>query len=218
MKDKRVSLERIYQLWGWILLAWSLYRYFFVLPETLDEFLFKPLLFLAPVFYFVRFVEKRPWSSIGLHAQNLFRNIYIGIGFGLLFAVEGIAANFIKYGRIQLQPIAAFTQYGLLLMIALSFATALSEEILNRGFLFNRIAEKKRSVAYAAVISTLLFVLLHVSILVTSLKLQGTALVIFFATDVIIGLTNSLLYYNTGSLVTPVLVHAFWNMAVAMYL
>lgn len=213
-----VSLEPIYQVWGWILIAWSLYRYFLRMPEWVDEFVAKPLVFIAPIVWFVQRVERRSLASLGLSTKNLFTNVYIGIGFGFLFAIEGIAANALKYGKLDFRPIAALEENGLILLIVLSLATSISEEVLNRGFLFTRILEKSRSLPYAAVLSTVLFVFLHVPILMTMLKLQGMTLVLFFLTDFVLGLANALLYYNTKSLVTPILVHLFWNMTVALYL
>lgn len=212
------SLEPIYQVWGWTLLVWSLYRYFFKLPETVDEFIAKPLVFLGPLLWYVFKKEKRNFESLGITAKNFFMNLYVGIGFGFVFALEGIAANAIKYGKIQINPIAAFEQYGMVMLLVLSVATAVSEEILNRGFLFGRIMEKTKNLPKAALLSTVLFVLLHVPILVTSLHLQGTMLILFFLTDFILGMANSLLYYNTKSLLAPILVHVFWNMTVALYL
>ena len=220
-KGKHVAittLEPVFQLWGWILLIWSLYRYFFKLPEAVDEFVVKPLVFALPVLWYVVKKEKRNLTTLGLTSKNLFMSLYVGLGFGFVFALEGIAANAIKYGKIQINPIAAFEQYGLLTLLILSVATAFSEELLNRGFLFGRILEKTKSLPYASLLSTVLFVLLHVPILVTSLKLQGTMLVLFFLTDFILGMANSLLYYNTKSLLAPILVHVFWNMTVALYL
>lgn len=212
------TIESAMQLWGWILLFWSLYRYFVKLPEWADELLFKPLVFVAPVLWYVRKHERQPLFSLGLTTRNLFTSIYIGLGFGLVFALEGLAANAIKYGRIQIVPIPALTQYGLLILLLLSLATAFSEELLSRGFLFSRIYAKSKNLPYASILSTILFVLLHVPILVTSLKLQGLTLVLFFVTDFVLGLANSLLFFNTGSLVAPILVHVFWNMTVALYL
>jgi len=220
-KGKHVAittLEPVYQLWGWILLTWSLYRYFFKLPEVVDEFIAKPLIFVAPVLWYVLKKEKRNLISLGLTTKNLFTSLYVGLGFGFVFALEGIAANAIKYGKIQINPIAAFEQYGLVMLLILSVATAFTEELLNRGFLFGRILEKTKSLPYAAILSTVLFVLLHVPILVASLKLSGMTLVLFFVTDFILGLANSLLYFNTKSLLAPILVHVFWNMTVALYL
>lgn len=215
---QKSSLEPVYQLWGWILLAWSLYRYFLKLPEWVDEFITKPLVFVAPVLWFVQKYEKRKLSSLGITTKNLFTGIYIGLGFGFVFALEGLAANYIKYGSLQINPITAFGDYGMVTLLILSLATAVTEEILSRGLLFTRIMEKTKNLPYAAILSTVLFVLLHVPILATVHKFQGMTLVLFFLTDFVLGFANSLLFYNTGSLVAPILVHIFWNMTVALYL
>lgn len=217
-KNDAGSLTPVYRLWAWILLFWSLYRYFLVLPEWVDEFIVKPLVFVGPVIWYMRTKERKSLASLGLTTKGAFTSIYIGLGFGFVFALEGLAANAIKYGKLTIAPIAAFEQYGLIMLIVLSLATAVSEEILSRGFLFNRIYEKTKSLPYASILSTLMFVCLHVPILVTSLKLQGLPLVLFFITNVVLGFANSLLFYNTRSLVAPILVHLFWNMTVALYL
>lgn len=218
MANKKITLEPVYHLWAWILLAWSLYRYFLKLPEWADEFIFKPLVFVAPVIWYVVKKEKKRLASLGLTMKNFFPSLYVGIGLGFLFALDGVAANAIKYGKLNIVPIEALQQYGLLTLLVMSVATAFSEELLSRGFLFNRILEKSKSLPYAAFLSTVLFVLLHVPIVVTSLKLQGMTLVLFFVTDFILGLATSVLFYNFRSLVAPILVHVFWNMTVALYL
>ena len=179
-KKQQTALDPVYQVWGWIALAWALYRYFFRLPEWADEFIFKPIVFVVPVLWYVLKKERRSLSSLGLTGKNLFTSIYIGLGFGFVFALEGLAANAIKYGRLQINPIEAFTQYGMVALILLSLATAFSEELLSRGFVFNRILEVKKSLPYAAIVSTALFVLIHVPILVTMHKLQGVTLILFF--------------------------------------
>ena len=123
------TLDPVYQLWGWILLAWSLYRYFIKLPEWADEFIFKPLIFVVPVLWYVLAKEKRRLESVGLTMKNFFPSLYIGLGLGFLFALEGIAANAIKYGKLNIVPIDALQQYGLVTLLVLSVATAFSEEL-----------------------------------------------------------------------------------------
>jgi hypothetical protein len=162
--------------------------------------------------------EAKSGPALGLTSKNFFIRVYVGLGFGFVFALEGLAAHAIKYGGLKINPIDAFMQYGMGLLLLLSLATAVSEELLSRGFVFTRILEKTKSLPVASLLSTLLFVLLHVPILVMSLKLQGMTLVLFFVTDIVLGLANSLLFYNTRSLVAPILVHIFWNMTVALYL
>jgi membrane protease YdiL (CAAX protease family) len=211
------SLSPVFRLWAWILLTWSLYRYFFRFPEWADEFIVKPLVFVVPVLWYVVRKEGRSLASIGITGRNFFNSLYIGIGFGLVFAVEGLIVHVVKYKDFTVNPIAAFGTYGFFLL-ALSLVTAFSEELLNRGFLFNRIYEKTNTMLYAATIAAILFILLHVPILVTTNKLQGMTLILFFMTDIILAFANSMLFATTGSLVAPILVHLFWNMTVALYL
>jgi hypothetical protein len=211
------TVTPVIRLWAWILLAWSLYRYFLKLPEWADEFIFKPLVFVAPVIWYVRKKEKERLATLGLTGRNFFTSVYIGLGFGVIFALEGLVAHAIKYGKLDVNPIAAFQQYGFFLII-LSLATAFSEELLSRGFIFNRLYEKTKNLPYATIVSSVMFILLHVPILVMMTKLQGMTLILFFVTDFVLAIANSLLFYNTGSLVAPILVHIFWNMTVALYL
>lgn len=207
------------QLWAFIFLAWMLYRYYVRgVPEWVDELIFKPLVFVAPVLWFVKKIEKRKMDSIGVSSKNFFKSLYIGLGFGFVFALEAIAANAIKNGKLVMNPIDAVSQYGLIALLIFSVATAFSEELLSRGFLFNRLLEKSQNLPYASFISTLFFVFLHVPVLVTSLHLTGTALALFFVTTFVLGFANTFLYFYTGSLIAPILVHVFWNMTVALYL
>jgi membrane protease YdiL (CAAX protease family) len=211
------SISPIYHVWAWILLFWSVYRYFTRFPEWVDELIFKPLVFVLPVLWYVIQKEKRKLDSIGLTGKNFFSSLYIGIGFGLVFAVEGIVAHYIKYKSLTVNPIAAFETYGFGL-IFLSLVTAFSEELLCRGFLFNRVLEKSKKLLPTALVIAVLFIFLHVPMLLTINKLQGSTLVIFFLTDFILSVANSLLFATTVSIVASIFVHLFWNMTVALYL
>jgi len=211
------NLEPVYQTWAWVLLIWSLYRYFLRLPEWFDEFIAKPMVFVGPVLWYIQKKENRTLESVGLTTKNIFNSIYIGLGFGMIFAIEGIAAHAMKYGKIDVTPIAAFKEYGFFLLV-ISLATAISEEILSRGFVFSRIYEKTKNLPYSAFMGSVLFILLHVPILVTSNHLTGSTLILFFVTDFVLAFANSMLFASTGSLVAPILVHIFWNMTVALYL
>jgi len=97
-------------------------------------------------------------------------------------------------------------------------ATSISEEILFRGFFFSRLLTQTKKVWYSVIVSTLLFMAFHIPVLVTSLNLQGTSLVLFFWTTMVIGIVNSIFYYTSESLVTPVLVHLFWNVTATLFL
>jgi len=212
------STEWVFQFWAWQLLAWSLYRYFFRLPEPIDEFVVKPLVFILPVVWFVLKKEHRGLDSIGITTKNLFQSILIGCGFGLLFGGEAILANTLKYGSLTLSPVPALLQYGLPMIVALSLATSISEEILSRGFFFSRLFEASKNLVQSVIMSTLLFVAFHIPILLTSLRFQGTTLILFFMTSFVLGIANSLIFHKTKSLVAPILIHLFWNVTVAVFL
>lgn len=208
----------VYQLWAWILLIWSLYRFFVTgMPEWADEFIFKPLVFVVPVVWYVIKKEKRTLETVGVTGKNFFTALYVGLGFGMIFAIEGLFANYIKYGDLNIDPIGAFKQYGFLLLL-FSLATAFSEELLSRGFVFRRIYEQTKNLPFSAFLSAIMFVLLHVPILVSTHKFYGLTLILFFSTEFVLGLANGIVFFYTGSLVAPMLVHLFWNMTVALYL
>jgi membrane protease YdiL (CAAX protease family) len=210
--------ETVFRMWAWILLAWGLYRYFIKLPEWTDEFFFKPLVFVAPVVWYVLVKEKQKLESLGLTGKKFMNSLYIGLGFGMMFALEGILANSIKNGTLTITPIAALAENGLIPLLIISLATAFSEEVLNRGFIFKRLYDNTKNIVYSIGLSSFMFVFLHVPILVTATHLTGSTLLLFVVTNLILGCINSLLFLSTGSLVAPILVHIFWNMTVALYL
>lgn len=212
------QLKHIYNLWAVILIIWALYRVYVHVPEWVDELIAKPLVFVAPVLWYVLRVEHRPLVSLGLTRGHLGRDLKIGLGFGMVFALEGMVANSIKHGSFSFAPVIPVAGFSIIMAIILSIATAVSEEILSRGFVFGRLLEYYQNTVKAVSVSSILFLLLHVPIIFTTLKLTGATLAIFILTDIIIAVTTSILYSETKTLTVPILVHAFWNMTVALYL
>lgn len=215
---RKALLERTYTIWGLVLIAWALYRVYVHQPEWVDELVIKPLIFLGPTLYYVLTREKRSLASIGLSGEKFFRNVYLGLGFGMLFAIEGVVANAIKYGKFSFAPIITVTGASLLLYVVLSVVTAFSEEVFVRGFLYTRLKEGYQSELKAMLVSTAMYFLLLVPIIFTVSKLSGVTLLIFVMTNLIMSLANTMIFNETKTVTVPVLIHAFWNMAVALYL
>lgn len=212
------TTEWIFQFWAWQLLIWALYRYFFHFPEWVDEFIFKPAVFVVPVIWYVLQRERLSLATIGLTAKNIKRNILLGLGIGLVFTLEGMGVNIATHGSLHLQQLQATAIYSIGFLALLSLATAFSEELLSRGFLFSRLYNQTKRLWYAIVMSTCMFVAFHIPILVTSLKFQGPTLILFFFTSIVLAVANSIVFFQTKSLVTPLLIHFFWNMTVALFL
>ncbi len=210
-KIEHKSTEWIFQFWAWQLLFWALYRYFFKFPEWTDEFIFKPIVFVFPVLWYVIQKERQTLASIGLTTNHLWRNILIGLGVSTIFIVEGMIVNVSKHGHLVLQPLVLY-------MLILSLVTAFSEELLCRGFFFSRLLTQTKKIWYAIIVATLMFMAFHIPILVTTLKFQGPTLILFFWTTLSLGIINSIFYLQTKSLVIPILIHLFWNVTVAVLL
>lgn len=217
-QQRNIPLERTYTIWGLVLILWSLYRVYIHMPEWFDELIAKPFVFLGPMLFYVIFQEQRKLVTVGLAAGRFMRDVYLGLGFGLLFAVEGIAANSLKYGRLALSPSISIGGGVLFLEVILSLATAFSEELLVRGFLYTRLKEAYQSELKALVVTTGMYFMLLVPIIFTVLKLNGVPLLLFVITNLVISLTNTMIFNETRTLTVPVLIHSFWNMAVVLYL
>lgn len=214
LKIKMVN-KKVVDIWLWIFIIWSIYRYSFFFPEWLDELVVKPLVFLGPIAWLLK-KEKKGWETVGLKKGHFFQDIYLGVFLGILFAVEGLAANYLKYGRFSFAPILPLEEWGVLGVLGLSLATSFSEEILGRGFLFQRIFQKSRRLIKAAGYSSLLFLMLHLPIALRNLS--SWTLVVYLFSVFTLGLVNAIIFSVRKTLTLPILIHSFWNMTVALYL
>lgn len=208
-------MKKVIFTWLVIFIIWSIYRFSFFFPEWVDELLVKPIVFLGPVFFYLREEKKKP-ASIGLAKGKIFADLYIGFFLAFLFALEGLLANFVKYGRLSFAPLLPLKGAGILFYLFLSLATAFTEEVLGRGFLFSRILANTRDTLQAAVYSSLLFVALHLPIALRNLS--SWTLIVYLGSVFILSMANSLIFRVRKTLTLPILIHAFWNMTVALYL
>jgi hypothetical protein len=55
----------------YLLLVWGFYRFYFHLPQEIEEVVVKPILWLFPVFYLVK-KEKAKLGSLGLTIKKFF--------------------------------------------------------------------------------------------------------------------------------------------------
>lgn len=208
-------------IWFLIFLVWAFYRAYFFQPEWVDELLVKPIVFVFPVLFVVWYFENKPLTDLGItfKLKNIILDFYIGVVLGVLLAFEGLMANYLKYGNFSFSPLASTKMYpdiGIFLIVSLF--SAVSEEILGRGYLYNRLFKKTNRQFWSAFFSSILFLLLHLPIMFTRLHLTGGALLIYPFSILILGITNCYLFTLRKSLTLPVLLHTFWNMTIALYL
>ena len=186
----------------------------------------KPLIFVVPPLFLVWVWENKKLKELGLsfEVKKFLTDLYIGVVLGIIGHRDGclilsMLANYLKYRRFSFEPVdAVIIAGGIGSFLLINLATAVSEEILGRGFLYGRLYKATKKQLWSAMIASFLFMLLHFPIMFTRLHLTGSALLFYPLSIFLMGVTNSYLYTLRGNLLLPILLHAFWNMTVAVFL
>lgn len=219
MKQPVSRTQRVLNVWAIVLIIWSIYRTKLALPEWFDEFVAKPLVFIVPVYVYLTHVEKTDFfEGLSLTLKDFFAQIKIGFLVGIFFGIAGLAANFTRNGGFSFdQTLFALNPQSLLLAIALALATGISEEILSRGFVLKRLYEESNNIWTSSFLASILFLIVHIPILFSNLQLSGSQLLLFLTTDFILSLISSFIYLDQKNLISPILIHAFYNLSIILY-
>lgn len=209
------KLCRISHLYLFVFVLWGLYRLIFRFPENIEEIILKPLVWLSPTFYLVFRKEKRSFSSLGYSSNTFKSGIAKGLGFSLLFLAAGIGLNYFKTGHtFSSGPLSGEVLIPSLMM---AFITAISEETVFRGYLFNRLNEIVKNHWVANVISSLGFCLIHLPISIFVFHYNPLQLVLFFSLIFLSSLGSGLLFFWTGSIWGSIFIHVFWSWPVMLF-
>ncbi|MEK7634207.1 MAG: CPBP family intramembrane glutamic endopeptidase [Patescibacteria group bacterium] len=220
MKDKKTvsPTQKALNLWAVILILWSVYRTYLKLPEWFDEFIAKPLVFVLPVLVYIRSVEKKEILSslfINKNLKSFVKEFFISFGVGLILLLTALLSVYLRFQKVGLFD--HFPNIGQLgLIFAMALATGITEEILSRGFVLKRLYEESKNAYSSTFFASILFFFLHVPILFASSKINGGMLLMFMATDLLLSMVNGLIMIHRKSLTVPILIHAFYNVVVAL--
>ncbi|HLL60504.1 MAG TPA: CPBP family intramembrane glutamic endopeptidase [Candidatus Nitrosocosmicus sp.] len=214
---KNVSLtQSALNVWAIALFVWSIYRYKFSFPIWFDEFLFKPLLFIGLSYFYITKIEKSEFfSSIWINKRNLFRDLLLGIGIGLLFILAAAFSSYLKNN--ELGPMIPKNIPSIMYPFLLALATGISEEVLSRGLVLKRLYEESKNMITSSLTASILFFILHIPILFTMKSVHGDVLILFLITSFLLSLSNSFIFLSRKSLILPILINAFYNFAILMY-
>jgi len=221
MKDKKISsTQKALNLWAVILIIWSVYRTYLKLPEWFDEFIAKPAVFVLPVFIYIKWVEKKEILSslyLNKNPKVFLKEFFISLGVGLILLLTALLSVYLRFKKVGLfANFPGFNQLALIFITAL--ATGITEEILSRGFVLKRLYEESKNAYSSAFFASILFFFLHVPILFASNKINGSMLLIFMVTDLLLSMVTGLIMLQRKSLAVPILIHAFYNVVVALSL
>ncbi len=214
MNKKISAAKNATVLFVFLLLVWGLYRYIFQLPDTIEELVVKPIIWIGGTYYFVR-KEKQKLESIGITSKNLFPAIYFAIGLGLIFAVEGILVNFLKYGHLNFQ--ANIGSGSMFISLGISIATAISEEIAFRGYIFTRLWTALKNEWVANLITSVLWTIIHIPVTVFVLKYSLNEAIIYLFLTFIYGLGAAFIYARTKNIASSIFLHVLWEWPINLF-
>jgi len=214
MPKKEVVIKNVTILAAYLLVIWGFYRFLFKLPEEVEELFIKPLLWLTPVIYLVR-KERSGISSLGISSKNLFPSLYISLALGAVFAIEGVFINLIKYGGVDFS--ANLGDKSFFWAIGLSLATAVTEEITFRGYLFNRVWSVMGTEWRANFLTSFVWALVHIPVAIFwwDLNLQGTLILLLLTT--IFGIGSAFVFARTKNVASSILLHFLWEWPIVLF-
>ncbi|OGM21730.1 hypothetical protein A2863_04610 [Candidatus Woesebacteria bacterium RIFCSPHIGHO2_01_FULL_38_9b] len=214
MPKKEIALKNSTILATYLIIVWGFYRILFKLPEEVEELVIKPFIWLIPVFWLIH-KEKVGLGSLGITFRNLFQSIYLSLSLGILFALEGLVINYVKYGGIEFSANIGMTPFWSAL--GLSFATAVSEEVAFRGYFFNRIWYVLGSEWRANIITSIVWALVHVPVAIFwwELNLAGTLGYLLLTT--IFGIGSAFVFARTKNVASSILLHVLWEWPIILF-
>lgn len=210
-KKQSTSVQKTLNLWALILIIWAFYRAKLQMPVWFDEFIAKPIVFVLPVFWYIRKKEKISLiNGLDLRLKTFPRDLLWGIFLGIIFLLTALASFSLRQQKINLPP---FNQWLNLMIIGL--ATAISEEVLSRGFVLKRLYQESKSAFSSSFFASILFFFLHIPILFTSAKMSGSLLLIVMSIDIFFSFINGLIFIEYG-LSLSILIHLFYNLSLSL--
>ena len=215
--NRKLSLRHVFALFSFIFVVWAIYRYFpEILPMWVEEIILKPVIWLIPTFWLVRKIERLPLASLGITKANLFPSLYWGIGLGMIFSLEGLLTNILKYGGLSLEALQ-YTPFSFLGAVLLSLVTALSEELVFRGYIFSRLWQIWKRELLASIVSAILFAIIHLPIGIFVLGYAPTVMMIFLFLVFIFGIGSAFVFARTGNIASSILLHVLWSWPIVLF-
>jgi membrane protease YdiL (CAAX protease family) len=207
-------VEKSLNIWAIILIIWSLYRAKFgtSLPIWFDEFIAKPIVFIIPIYYFIKKVENTNFfKSLWITNKNLVKELLIGLSVGLIFFSILFFGFYLRGSFQSLDSIIKnLTINKIIYLILLAVSTSISEEILSRGFILKRLFEASKNIYTSSLFASILFFFIHIPILFTSESISGIFLLRLMTIDIVLSFIISIIFILRKNIIVPIFIHAFY--------
>lgn len=215
MPKKEIAIKHSIKFASYLLVAWGFYRFLFKLPEEVEELIIKPILWLIPVIYLIK-KEKLGLTSLGITGKNLFPAVYLALALGVVFTIEGVYINFLKYGG-EFNFSANVGQRAILASLGLSLATAISEEVSFRGYLFNRVWHRLGSEWVANITTSLVWGFIHVPVAIFWWNLTPSGIIGYLLLTTIFGIGSAFVFARTRNIISSILLHVMWAWPIILF-
>lgn len=209
------KLHELVAVYTLILIVWGFYRLLFRFPEWVEELILKPGVFLVPVAIKLRRERgslKEKLASVGITSSNWQTAIILGLALGGVYLFAGKMG--MVYGR---GGFGGGGENALWLVAVVAIATAISEQLVFMGYLLPRLVSIWKDERWAVVTTAALFGIVHLPILVFGYGLPFPIIAGQFLLVFLLGLGNSIVMLRVKNLITPVLSHALWGLAVLWF-
>ena len=159
------------------------------------------LTILLAAWLMVRFVDRRPFATLGFAPAYLLRDSLLGIIIGFLWLASSLLIMWF-FGWVRLQSSGVLDGSVLAVAGVAMILNTVNQEILARSYILQTIRSQTNA-TWAIIISSLLFMLYHAA------GFRGAWLpaVNVFCAGVLFGVA----YHLTGNLWLPTAIHFAWN-------
>ena len=212
--SKEQALKHATILSAYLLIVWGFYRLIFKLPEEIEELVVKPVVWLVPIFYLLG-KERLGLGSIGITLKNLFPSIYFALGLGAIFVTEALILNYFKYGGLNFA--ANIGDKVLFAALGISFATAVSEEIAFRGYIFSRVWSSTGNEWLANLTTNGVWVLIHIPWLLFVQRLTPGPLLVNLIVTGAFGVGSAFVFARTKNILSSIFLHVLWAWPIILF-
>jgi len=214
MPGKTVLVKHSTILAVYLLIVWGFYRFLFQLPEEIEELFIKPVVWLVPVLILIN-KERLGFSSLGFTLKNLFPAVYLSLGLGAVFVVEALFINYIKYKGLNFA--ANIGELSFATSLGLSFATAFSEEVAFRGYLFNRVWYVLKREWSANLLTSVAWAAIHVPVTFFVWKLDLTSALLYLLLTTVFGIGSAFVFARTRNIFSSIFLHVLWEWPIILF-
>lgn len=210
-KNTDIGVGKVGIYYVYLVLVWGMFRMLVKFPDLVEELWFKPIIWLLPLLLLMMGAKKR----IRFFEGSFTKAAMWGAGLGVVFVAIAIVSGLGKYGSLVLVDIG---NVGRLLDVAgIGLATAITEELVFSGFIFQTLMKKMKKLWLAMATTAVMLAVVYMPILMFFHKLSTNQMMGTLAVVIVIALGNYWIMNRTKNVMAPILSHWIWGMAIFIF-